>query len=189
MKATGTTTRIHRIGWIRVSPRFPASPQVAAIGTHCRITYSSTQGDTIGHVIQALRAGNELYVHGLHRLGSTRRELTAALEAIRKAGARLYDTEVGAYVDVAGLEAASAAIGIINGEARMPTATLARKRGKLGGKPLAGTKMSDLEARKLWTNSKLTNQEAADAIGLSLRTCYRRFGDSGRPAGWPKRKK
>lgn len=187
MKAIGT--KAHRIGWIRVSHRHPAAPQIAAIGAHCKITYNSANGDTIGHVIQALRPGNEVYVHGLHRLGSTRRELTAALEAIRKIGARLYDTEVQAFVDVACLEAASAAIGIINGEARMPTAALARKRGKLGGKPLAGTKMSDIEARKLWTNAKLTNQEAADAIGLSLRTCYRRFGDSGRPAGWPKRKK
>lgn len=172
-----------------MSPRFPAAPQIAAIGAHCKITYSSANGDTIGHVIHTLRPGNEVYVHGLHRLGSTRRELTAALEAIRKAHALLYDTEVGGYVDVACLEAASAAIGIINGEARMPTSALARKRGKLGGKPKAGTKMSDIEARKLWTNAKLTNQEAADAIGLSLRTCYRRFGDSGRPAGWPKRKK
>lgn len=180
-------TKTHRVGWIRPTARFPAGQQIAAVGAHCKITYNASSGDTLGHVVASLRKGSEVYVSALHRLGDNRRELAAALDAISKAGGRLYDIEAGAYIDTAALEAVSAALGVMQGEARMPTSELARKRGKKGGRPVR-LHMTDAEAKQLWADTEKSAQSKADAIGLSLRACYHRFGKSGRAAGWPAKK-
>lgn len=180
------TKHVRRVGWIRVSPRFPERTQRAAVEVHARAIYSTADDATVHDLVKSLRAGDEVYVHGIHRLGETRAEFTAALEAIRVAGARCYDTETGSYVDVGCIEAAAAAIGVINGERRMPTSALARKRGKMGGGTPQLAKVPHAEAKAIWADKDLTNEQAAQRIGLSVRTCYRRYGDSGRPAGWPK---
>ena len=185
MKAIGTKYT-HRIGWVRGSPKHPVATQIASVKPHCKVMYNSSEGDTIDHVIQALRPGNVLVMHDLSRIGENGRQIGKALAAVFDREARIFVTGRGGYIDsITSVEVAEA-IGVVNGEARAATTEIARKRGKLGGKPKAGMSMSDAEARKLWKNPKLTNQEAADAIGVSVRTCYRSFGDSGRPAGWPK---
>ena len=180
------TKHVRRIGWVRASPRFPEKAQRAAVERHARTIYSSSDDATVYDMVKSLRAGDEVYVHGLHRLGETRAEFTAALEAIRVAGAKCFDTETETFVDVGCIEAAAAAIGVINGERRMPTSALARRRGKMGGAVPQLAKVPHAEAKAIWADKDLTNEQAAQRIGLSVRTCYRRYGDSGRPAGWPK---
>ena len=125
---TRDTKHVRRIGWVRASPRFPEKAQRAAVEKHARTIYSSSDDATVYDMVKSLRAGDEVYVHGIHRLGETRAEFTAALEAIRVAGAKCFDTETETFVDVGCIEAAAAAIGVINGERRMPTSALARKR-------------------------------------------------------------
>lgn len=55
-------------------------------------------------------------------------------------------------------------------------------------KPQSVANVSRAEALTIWRDKSITNEEAARRIGLSVRTCYRRFKDSGREAGWPKRR-
>lgn len=186
MKSSAKQPYVHTVSWINPTPRYPAGPQID--GTKCKISYNSANGETLAHVIEALRDGSVVRVHGLHRLGDNRRELAAALKAIRDKGAKLYDTEAQAYVDVAAYEAIAAALGAMQGEARMPTRDLAVKRGSKGGRRTK-MKVSEADARKLWKHPEMTVQQKSDAIGLSKRACYDRFGTSGRVAGWPTKKR
>ena len=187
MKGIGTK-HVHRVAWVRASPRHPAKSQRAAVMQHAGLVYDEADGETVAGMIDALRPGREVYVHGVHRLAPTRQELGAALAGIHAKGAKLYDTEAQVWVDPGSFEAVVAALGVLLGERRMPTTALARKRGKLGGKPPSLAKVSRAEALAIWRDKSITNEEAARRIGLSVRTCYRRFKDSGREAGWPKRK-
>jgi hypothetical protein len=85
---------------------------------------------------------------------------------------------------------------VYNAEARMPNPDVARERGALAGEVNRSRRM-DLgrTVQSMW-NGKLagkyrTNQDAADAVSLmlgrkvSVPTLRRRFGASGRAAGWP----
>jgi hypothetical protein len=174
---------VHRIGWVRASPRFPAKPQIEAIKPLVRALYSNMNDETIADVIKAARKGNEIYVHGIDRLGDSRAEVVAALEALRKIGAKVIDVETGASVAPENYESVAASIGRLNGERRLPTAEIARKRGALGGKPKAKLMIPKKDARAIWRDKDLSNEQASYRIGLHWRTCYRLLGDRGLPAG------
>ena len=175
----------HRIGWIRVSAYHPAEPQREALEAYgCkRAIFSTEENETLAAVLHAMRAGDEVVVHGLSRFGATRAEAVAALEAVRKAGARVYDTRTEAYITGSCLESALEAIGEWNGEARMPSSEIARARGKKGGGKPGVMRVTKAEAVKIWNDPELTDAVKAHRIGLSVRSCFRRLPPRKLPAG------
>lgn len=183
---------VHKVGWVRVSPRFPGKAQLEALkAAGCHAIYSTADDETLEDLYRHLRRDNHLHVLGLHRLGSTRAELEATLRLCHETGVVVHDLEVGGVVDLSCFTAAISALGIINGEVRMAGPELARKRrGYRGGRKLKQGPLPDSDAKAAWHDVAgiRTDGEAAALIGLGLRTLYRRYGPSGRKAGWPKRK-
>ena len=180
---SGDNKTPHRIGWVRVSPYYPAKPQIEAVQPRVAALYSSANGETIADVLQAVRKGNEVYVHGLDRLGETRAEVVAVLEALRNVGASVYDVEIGTPVSIDCIEAAAVMIGRLAGERRMPSSEIARKRGALGGRARAKPKLKKADALKVWKDATLSVEVAAHRIGMHWRSCYRQLGGRGLPAG------
>lgn len=183
MKAPGKAT-VHKIGWVRATQRYPAEPQIEALKAYgVKLAIFTAGEDTIGDALHTLRNGDEFVVHGLSRIAETRAEVRAVLEIVRKKQGLVYDAATSEYVTGAGIEAVLLMIEEQNGERRMPTSEIARERGKLGGGKPGRMRVKTADAKRIWHDDRLTMHEAADQIGLAWRTCYRRFGDRGLPAG------
>lgn len=182
----------HAVGWVRGSPRYPAKGQSEALDrAGVRSIYSTADGETLTDLYRGLVAGDCLHVVGVHRLGSTRAELAASIRLCRERGVTVRDLEVGADVDLASYEAITGALGVINGEVRMAGPELARKRRDYtnSGRKVTQGAMSVADAQKVWTDlvGVPTDDEAATITGWHRTTLWRKFGRSGRKAGWPKR--
>jgi len=182
---------VHRVGWVRVSPRWSAKRQLDALAAvDLAAVYTTQEQDTFAHVLQAMQPGNEVYMFGLHRIAETVREARAHIAALRKAGAKLYDLEAEAWVDLASMQSLARMTAVINGERSMPDAATARECGSRGAGAKKGMRVSEKRAKEIWygTLGEYGNaDQKASLIGLSKATLHRRFGPTDQPAGWPKK--
>lgn len=193
MKVSAQYKSRHRLGWVRVSAGYTKRVQVAAIqAMDPYAIWGIEPTETWDDLIKAVDRDKDdvLFVYGLHRLAETRRDLVARLRQLRDHRVTVYDCEAETAVDLGCVESATMAISVINGERWMPSKAEARRRGSKGGRPMKGRDLTKKQRLDIWTDLNIpTNDEAAGRIGLSVRTLYRDFGSSGRPAGWPGRKK
>jgi DNA invertase Pin-like site-specific DNA recombinase len=171
-----------RRGYIRESPRHPARYQREALeAAGCRAIYEQN-GEALSAFVRGLRKGDIVVVDGLHRLAATRPDFHRAIHAIERKGAQVMDARSGQIVDSKCVALVAEAFSNIAGEARIKDAAAL---GEQGGRPKIKLKR---DQREIWRDLTIpSNAEAADIIGVSTRTLYRRYGPSGRPAGWPER--
>jgi DNA invertase Pin-like site-specific DNA recombinase len=133
--------------------------------------------------IRALRPGDELVIHSAARLGTTRGDVLAALDAIGRAEAAVYDCAAAETVTPHPLAVSMIAFAArAESQGQQERAAKAR-RGitRRAGPPAALTGKKLREAEKLWTNPETSARQVADATGASVRTLYRRFGPKGTP--------
>lgn len=182
-----------RRGWVRVSNRWPAKVQIAALEKHgigAAKTYGLGKGESIADMTDGLVSGDHLYVYGTHRLATSRREYEWVFDRLRRKSIVIHDIYRDEIVTAREMTAAAFVAGDlaeIAGEARMDAAGLSRRAGKRMGKA---------EAVKVWLDPSIpTNDEAAERTGWNSRTLRRwaeetgiAGGASGRKPG-PKRKK
>jgi DNA invertase Pin-like site-specific DNA recombinase len=170
-------------GWIDATPRFPAKPQRAALeAAGCRHIYERN-GEKLSDFVRGLRRGDTIVVDGLDRLARRRADFLRAFSEIEKRGCQVMDARTGHVVTSTCVTLVATAFSRMAGELRLPTNRAAKALGELGGRPKAKLQR---DQREIWTDKNIpTNQEAADLIGVSTRTLFRRFGSSGRPSGFP----
>lgn len=184
----------------RYSPRFPLKEQSAAlVGAGVREQDIFTVGDdgsALEIVRKQLRKGDTLKVDGLHRLAPRWAELVPVLEAAAERNIKIVDARTSYTTDAQALYLTAEAQRVYNAEARMPSPEAARERGALAGEVHRSRRMEPgRKAQSMWNGKDAgkyrTNQDAADAVSLmlgrkvSVPTLRRRFGPSGRAAGWP----
>ena len=173
-----------RIGWVRVTPGYPAAPQVAALkSAGVKNIYSTAEKDTLDDMLRYVRKGTEVWMLGAHRLATTLSELGRALNHLNEIGASVYDIEKDAKPGAGEWASLREAQAVIRGEIRQA----ARKKGApVGGRPRKDGGVSEDKARALWFDHSIpTNAAAAAKARWSLKTMSRKFGASGRPVGWP----
>lgn len=188
-------------GWVRYSPKFPLTEQRAALmarGVAEAAIYDAAKHD-IKDVIKAKRKGTVLVVDGLHRLAESWPQMTAALHALAKAEIKVMDARTGYLADPKPTALLAEARRVYSGEQHVLSSEDARARGSKGGKAAAKKKRVPLgkEHQVIWKDVARypTNREAAAAISkllkrpVSIPTLRRKFGHSGRLAGWPVRGK
>jgi DNA invertase Pin-like site-specific DNA recombinase len=129
--------------------------------------------------LKALRQGDELAIHSPARLGSSRGEVLAALEAIGKAGASIYDCASGKVIPVH--PDAALAIGFAaEAESQGQRERAARaRRGKVrhAGPPPALTGKRLIQAGEAWADPAKSAEQVAKEVDASVSTLYRRFGN------------
>lgn len=190
-----------KLGWVRYSGRFPVTPQreaMARAGVKENKIYEIGKDGvaSVADLLKATRRGTVIVVDGVHRLAPNWPTLIATLKAIAKKGGSVMDARSGSMVDASGAALLAEARSVYAGEERIPTSEDARERGRQGGKASSKTRRVKLgeQHKAMWKDKQyLTNPEAAAAISkalgrpVSVPTLRRRFGNSGRPAGWPNR--
>jgi DNA invertase Pin-like site-specific DNA recombinase len=179
-------------GYVRATPRFPIKQQIEtllAAGVTERDIFVEGRGiETWATFIKRLRRGEAVVVDGLHRLGVNRQDIHAALRDVAAKGGIVIDAANGCVpVDARALAAVAEAYRVISGELRIPTATEAKRRGKLGGRPPVLMDKKTKANKRIWMTAK-SNPDAERKTGLSTVTMRRWWGPSGRPGGWPSRK-
>ncbi len=132
-------------------------------------------------LLRALRKGegDEVAIHSPARLGSSRGEVLAALEAIGRAGAAIYDCASGKVIAVH--PDAALAIGFAaEAESQGQRERAARaRRGKVrhAGPPLALTGKRLIQAGEAWADPSKSAEQVAEEVKASVSTLYRRFGN------------
>lgn len=147
-----------------------------------KVIYEESKTETRRDFLTAMRRGDHLVVDGLHRFGTSRADLLDALHMAAEKGIVIEDAKSGRTADASAAELVAEAFSVLAGEARVPTRAEAVKRGKLGGGQPIKVK-GKAEKRRIWQTAE-SNAAAARLTGLTVRTLYRLFGPSGRPAGW-----
>lgn len=150
-----------------------------------KVIYEESKTETRGDFLNAMRKGDRLVVDGLHRFGTSRIDLLDALHLAAEKGITIEDARTGRTASAEAAELVAEAFSVLAGEARVPTRAEAVRRGKMGGGQPIKVK-GKAAMRKVWREAK-SNAAAAAATGLTVRTLYRLFGPSGRPAGWKRR--
>lgn len=187
-----STIKIHKIGWVRASHRYPEDQQIETLereGVPKRMVYIADKDTTTADLCKGLTGGEHVYVQGTHRLGSTRAEYAAVLDHMRKKKVTIHDTERGTVLSAETLVAAMAVVSDdlreINGEVRQTAAGWHKARGQLGGRSVAEGALSKAKAKAVWHDlaSYATDAEAASICGVSTRTLVRWHGPSGRRPG------
>ncbi len=129
--------------------------------------------------LRALREGDELAIHSPARLGSSRGEVLAALEAVGRAGAAIYDCASGAAFPVHP-DAAAAIAFAAEAESQGQRERAARaRRGKTrhAGPPPALTGKRLIQAGEAWADPAKSAEQVAKEVDASVSTLYRRFGN------------
>lgn len=167
--------------WVRASDRWPAKVQLSELAKHGiteRMVYNSAKGDTTADMCGGLAAGDHLYVYGSHRLGGSKSEYSAVLDALRRKRIVIHD--ILREIEISGRELTAAYLVAddlreIAGEARTEAAGWNRKLIK---------RLSKKEAEIIWKNPNiLTDSEAATMAKWHPRSLRRWFGPSGRKPG------
>lgn len=136
--------------------------------------------------LNALRPGDVLVVGGgLRVMGENRREIRAAVDAIKAKGAIVRDAETGRTAGGDdGVALMDEAIARLAGERGAPTPKRAREMQKLGLKARTKGRMSKREALTIWRDPALTGPEAIEKMrGWTQASAYRHLGDRQLPAG------
>lgn len=136
--------------------------------------------------LNSLRSGDVLVVGGgLRVLGDNRREIRAAVDAIKAKGATVRDAETGRTAGGDdGVALMDEAIAKIAGERTIPSADRARELQKIGVRKRLKGRMAKREAIVFWRDPKLTGPEALEKMdGWTQASAYRAFGKRDMPAG------
>jgi DNA invertase Pin-like site-specific DNA recombinase len=136
--------------------------------------------------IRSLFEGDELVIASAAQLGTSAADVLAALEAISRKGATVYDIEAREAVtwhpDALKVIAFAQRAESGNRKDVARKARVARaESGRIGGAPskLEGRRL--VEAKKLWADPELSAGEIADRMGVSRNTLYRLLGERGTP--------
>jgi SepF-like predicted cell division protein (DUF552 family) len=141
--------------------------------------------DDLDDAIRAVRPGVNLVVARLVCLASQRDEIRSVIRRCKSNGGLVVEAATDTACDPATVCTVFEAVQTI---ARRPnTSENMAKIGAKGGKATR-RKMTEAEMREIW-KSDITSAEAADKIGFSAQQLYRLFGDRGRPAGRPRKRK
>lgn len=183
-------------GMFRVAPRYPKGEQIEALKA------AGIREDRIfdwqdrAENIRTLRRGDKLGVNGLDRLGEDWDDMIALLEALAARGVAVLNVESGRTHDAGNQADFIVAQRRLIGERRRLTDRQYKAIGKKRkGKRFAVWAISDTAAAKHWKDlSVATNEEAAAIItelnkaeggkAITVPMLQKRFGGSGRPAGW-----
>lgn len=145
--------------------------------------------------IKSLRAGDELVVANAGRLGVSRDDILAALAAIGRQRASVFDAAEGRAF-ACSPEIADAAEFALLAQSKLQAERVAVARkaikefgSKVGPKPkLRKADLDDL--RRMWTNPAVSVEAVEIEAGVKSRTLYRMFGARGTPIfGKPQPKK
>lgn len=179
------------LGYVRVTPRFSAGPQVGRLkqaGVVDRhIWIEGRDAETWNELLKTVRPDDTVVVDGLHRLGLNREAVHRAILDLRNKGGQLRDAGQQPGYDPLTTAFASVmeALRVLAGEQRIPSHAEAVRRGKQGGRP-GYDRLKTAANKKIWQTAK-SNLDAQRKTGVAWRTMHRWWGPSGRPAGWPKK--
>lgn len=185
-----------KLGWIKASPRYPAAAQrekLVAWGA-AKIYEYRKDTDDVHAVVKSARPRDVIGVVGIHRFADNMKGLALVMHAIGQRKIPIDDLDVGLQLTEGAVNALAAlanAKRVFDGEARGTPEEMAERGGK-GGRKTAKTRRVPLgkEHRQIWFAST-TNDEAAKKVSklmgrkVSVQTLRRKFGPSGRTAGWP----
>ena len=181
----GNEVNVFLVAWVGHSQRFPAKKQWIAIEPYQpERVYRASDGENVWDAITSLREGECLVVDGLGRLASRRDDLQRCLLAVHERGAVVFDARTGKAADGVMFNSMATAFREIAGEASMPSRAIAKRRGKKGGRPSVFTE----GMRRKWDKVRRdapNDREAANILGVSVSTLYRKLGKSPREPGWP----
>lgn len=185
-----------KLGWIKATPRYPAKDQREKLATWgaTKIYEHGKDTDDVMAFVKSIRPRDAVGVFGIHRFAPNMKQLTAVMAAIAKRGATVQDLELDLLLPPEALRGTAAyanAKRVYDGESRGTPAEYA-ERGAKGGRKAAKTLRVPLGSahRQVWFAAR-TNLEAAQKISdmlkreVSVQTLRRKFGVSGRTAGWP----
>jgi len=138
-------------------------------------------------LVTALREGDEVKIACASVLGGSRVNVLRALQEIGAKGANVIDVGAGETVNYSPEGLAMIAFAE-RAETQMRVAVLKKARqtkaekGRLGGRPGSLKDKKDKEAAMLiWLDATLTGNEAAEKIGISPSTAYRKLGPRDQP--------
>jgi hypothetical protein len=173
------------------SPVKSQETSLLAYGVTPRAIYVEGRGpETLGALTKAVRSGQFIGVVGGYRVfGENRKQIMAAVRAIRARGGIIIDIETGERSDREGDEMLDRAIRRIHGEATFGSPDRAAELGAQGGtarsQAMKAARLSVKLARRIWFDKSITTAEAVERMGpgWSKPTAIREFGKSGRPRG------
>jgi hypothetical protein len=144
----------------------------------------------LAEVVRAIREGEKLRVYGPEILGGSDTQILAVMQAVGAKGASIYDA-VADKVVVWSAEALEALAWAQRGEATHRSTALRKARirraelGRTGGPAPKLDKVKNPKAfaaaLKVWLDPALTGDAAADKIGISPSTAYRKLGPRDQP--------
>lgn len=183
-------------GIFRVAPRYPKGEQIEALSAAgVRDTHIFDWRDRADH-LRTFRKGDTLCVNGLDRLGEDWGSMIALLETLSAKGVFVLNVESGRLADAGATADIVVASRRLIGERRRLSDPQYKAMGaKRKGKRLVTWAISDAAAAKVWRDRGIaTNDEAAATITemnkaeggreITVPMLQKRFGGSGRPAGW-----
>lgn len=136
--------------------------------------------------LRAMRAGDELVVANPAVLGGSRSQVFEVMQAIGKREGAIFDASTSQVI--AWSPQALAVVDFCNrAETITRSAALAKARvrraelGRTGGTPSKLTGKAKEAALKIWLDPVLTGEQAAEKIGVSPSTAYRKLGSRDQP--------
>jgi hypothetical protein len=172
-------------GFVRVSPRFPATEQREAMMRN-GVTERAIYEGNVEDFIKSLRKGDVACVYGIDRLAPSWTKIRVALDAIWERGASILDLTSNALITAEAVVAVARARSICAGEARIPSREEAIRRGAKGGGQLKQRRLTRWAIKAMWFDKSIpSNTDVANKCDVPIRTLYNWFGKSGREAGWP----
>ena len=140
----------------------------------------------LAEALRAMRPGDELVVANPAVLGGSRGQVFEVLQAIGKREGAVFDASTGQAIPWH--PEALALLDFCNrAETITRSASLAKARirraetGRLGGTPTKLTGKAKEAALAIWLNPALTGDAAAEKIGISPSTAYRKLGNRDQP--------
>ena len=176
---------MHTVAFINSTPRFPAQPQLEAVGKHKPRVYMNRKEHSYDDLIRITKRPARIYVHGLDRLGDTQKQMRQVILKLTENGVEIYDTWMDVLFQAKAFASVTEAIRKHLREARLP-GTTATTRGRKGGNARNGNKphwQSDPDAKAIWLDPKKTVEQKSDEIGVPVRTLYAFFGKTDASAG------
>jgi hypothetical protein len=136
--------------------------------------------------LRAMRPGDELVVANPAVLGGSRGQVLEVMQAVGKRAGAVFDASTGQTV--AWNPEALVLLDFCNrAETITRSAALAKARvrraelGRTGGTPTKLTGKAKEAALAIWLNPELTGNQAAEKIGISPSTAYRKLGSRDQP--------
>lgn len=178
-------------GYVRASPRQSQRSQTERLqsyGVAADRLYVESEDEALTDFVRATRPGDQNCVTTLDRLGRNREELRTALIGTLERGGIIVETMTGrtseSQIDLANM--VLDAVNALARDHRTHRPAIARKYGRMGGRPKTKDRMSEAEAKAIWMDKDKfpTNAEALAAMpGWSYRMARYLWGAAGRGLG------